>query len=97
MFDLVIRIRRASKPVTHEVEGENHDHDGHHREEQPGMQLHRRFSDSEMKPPYNPGPLKPFRPVLVPPPVKGKKDKRAKSSKPPKAGKKGGEAPPPAA
>jgi uncharacterized protein (DUF2235 family) len=50
-----------------------------------------RLSDHEMKPRYNPGPLKPFRPVLIPPPVKAKK------GKPPKAGKKSSGAPPPAA
>lgn len=38
-----------------------------------------RLSDSGMKPRYNPGPLRPFRPVLVPPPVKaGKKGRKAK-------------------
>ena len=55
-----------------------------------------RLSDHEMKPRYNPGPLKPFRPVLAPPPVTAKKAKSAKARKPPKAGKKGADAPPPA-
>ena len=36
-----------------------------------------RLSDREMKPRYNPAPLKPFRPVLVPKPVKAKKGKQA--------------------
>lgn len=55
-----------------------------------------RLSDHEMKPRYNPGPLKPFRPVLAPPPVTAKKAKSAKARKPSKAGKKGADAPPPA-
>ena len=41
-----------------------------------------RLSDSEMKPRYNPDPLKPFRPVLIPPAPKGKKAKAAKPAKP---------------
>ncbi len=50
-----------------------------------------RLSDNDMKPRYNPDPLKAFRPVLVPPPpVKAKKGKAAK---PAKAGKKAAEAP----
>lgn len=36
-----------------------------------------RLTDQEMKPRYNPAPLKPFRPVLVPKPVKAKKGKQA--------------------
>jgi len=58
-----------------------------------------RLSDNDMKPRYNPDPLKAFRPVLVPPPpVKAKK---AKAAKPAKAGKKAAppradETPPPA-
>ncbi len=36
-----------------------------------------RLSANDMKPRYNPGPLRPFRPVLVPPPVKAKNGKKA--------------------
>ncbi len=40
-----------------------------------------RLSDHEMKPRYNPGPLRPFRPVLVPPPLKAaKKGRKAKAA-----------------
>lgn len=39
-----------------------------------------RLTDREMKPRYNPEPLKPFRPVLVPPPVKAKKGKKEKAA-----------------
>ncbi len=62
-----------------------------------------RLTASDMKPRYNPAPLKPFRPVLVPPPVKAKKANHPKGVKPPKAGKKaaepsrGDDAPPSAA
>ncbi len=62
-----------------------------------------RLTASDLKPRYNPAPLKPFRPVLVPPPVKAKKANHPKGGKPPKAGKKGAEpsraedAPPPTA
>jgi uncharacterized protein (DUF2235 family) len=38
-----------------------------------------RLSAEDMKPRYNPGPLKVFRPILVPPPVKAKKGKAAKA------------------
>jgi len=43
-----------------------------------------RLASNEMKPRYNPDPLKPFRPVLIPPPPKPeKKGKKGKSAAPP--------------
>ncbi len=39
-----------------------------------------RLSANDMKPRYNPGPLKPFRPVLIPPPPKPAKKGKAKKA-----------------